>query len=100
MTNKEWNEKYPFLKVIGFSGELLSDEYSWIDCMPEVWQESFGVQLCDDLAAAIKEDNVEDFEILDLKEKWYALRIYTNCDSPKVNEVIEKYEKMSQCIGI
>ena len=98
MDNKELIEKYPFLKV--------DDPYSpnnwtncWLDDLEPGWRKAFGKELCEELAAAIKEDDCEDtFGFDQIKEKFAELRLYAHGYGKKTKEVLAKYEELSKYI--
>lgn len=87
--NKELLDKYPFLK----SGE---DDFTWYDAIPEGWRIAFGEKLIEDIDAVIKRDNLTDFKILDIKEKYGTLRIYCSGASQGIYDVIDKYDALSE----
>lgn len=134
LRNKELIEKYPFLMPTNrWTGEVPDDydyTYTEIDAMPEGWMAAFGMQLCDDLKAALIADEAERTEtpeerrkvagwhrtkmkdgdpddylhtwkFVQLKEKYGSLRIYCNFYTPRVDDVIHKYDLLSEtiCIG-
>ena len=85
MTNEEIREKYPFL--------VTSKDTTWLNSIPEGWYELV-LDLCRDISFFV--DN--SFEIFDMKEKWYQLRIYHNSDDPRVEQLINEAEKESASI--
>jgi len=52
-------------------------------------------KLCEDLEIIIKEDNVKDFEVVQVKEKFGGLRFYTNGSNGLIDNVIHQAEKES-----
>lgn len=98
--NKALCEKYPFLtlKVDDCDNPIEPDyEFTWLDSMPDGWRKAFGLQMCEELKAALIEDNMlEDYEIVQIKEKYGGLRWYDNGHSEKVGDIIEKYEELSE----
>lgn len=74
---------------------LSDDNLQWFELMPSGW-ECLKKPLIEELSAAVESaGEAETFEIYDLKEKWFSLRIYHNSNSPEVEAVIRKYEKLS-----
>ena len=111
--NKELVKKYPFLviKINPWTEEALYKkdydyEYIWWDDIPKGWKEAFGEQMCDELLEILKEaDYVNEYKILQIKEKFGSLRIY-DCGVPesiqdKYNAWLNKYEELSEntCIN-
>lgn len=83
--NKELVKKYPFLLIrTSWDGRVIEDEdvsyeYTWYDDIPEGWAKAFGKQMLDELLAILKEGNcLNDYQILQIKEKWGFLHWYSN----------------------
>lgn len=71
-------------------------EYTELDGMEPGWRTAFGKQMCDDLKAALKKAGcLYSWRILDIKEKWGGLRLYSNFSPKEVDDVINKYEALS-----
>ena len=88
-------EKYPFLKIT--NGQ---SKFPMIDLeLPDGWIKLF-YQMCDDLKEQlIKENLLDSFRIIQAKEKYNYLRVYTNTDcSNEVLVILRKYENMSHFI--
>ena len=102
--NKELIEKYPFIKVdeAKWWNPIRKDYdigFTWLDDLEPGWYKAFGIDLCEDLAKAIKEDGCEDtFEFLQIKEKYASLRLYAAGYGDKTKEVLAKYEELSKYI--
>lgn len=110
---KEWVEKYPFLR---FKDNRYCPwqnteeiENCWMFNLPVGWQNGFGVQMCDELMAALGK-YADDFIIIQLKEKYNSIRLYwdwadkdyTDEESKEmkaINDMIDniicKYEEIS-----
>ena len=92
-------KKYPFLNPLqnlqtkGF--HLCFYTYSLLDCMPKGWNKAFGLQMAKEIKQWLKEHNVTDYEVTDVKEKWGRLHWYDNGPSQLYGDVIAKYEIMS-----
>lgn len=108
MTNKELCKKYPFLmaSVDDMFGEPIpfeerSYENNWIEDIPRGWWEAFGIQMCEELLQILKKNNcIEDFYFLQIKEKFGCLRFYPK-EIPKEDSLRyyhweRKYEKLSK----
>lgn len=107
MNNKELCQKYPFLvlKTDYWTGRELSEdeidyEHTWWDDIPTGWAKAFGEQMCDELLEILKEgDYVDDYHIIQIKEKFGGLRWYDD-GVPAIiydeyNEWLRKYEGLS-----
>ena len=120
--NKELCEKYPFLIPSNrWSGKRITDccgldgeegywpgepeehpEYDWsyteLDEMPFGWKKAFGEQICEEIMQELVEhDCVDQYRILDIKEKYGSLRWYDSGGTEKIyNEIIPKYEALSE----
>ena len=108
MTNEELGRKYPFLilKTDYWTDRELSEdeidyEHTWFDDIPTGWAKAFGVQMCDELLEILKKGNcVDDYRIIQIKEKFGALRWYDNGILPSIsdeyNAWLRKYEDLSE----
>lgn len=90
---------YPFLnplqnlKTKGF--HLCFYTYSLLDCMPEGWNKAFGLQMAKEIKHWLKEHNITDYQVTDVKEKWGRLHWYDNGPTQLYGDVVVKYEIMS-----
>ncbi len=90
MTTSELTKKYPFLKI-------KNSKHTWADDLEPGWKIAFGDELWEDLSNAIKKDQCEDvFELVQIKEKFGALRIYAFGHGDNVRDVLAKYEELSR----
>ena len=100
----DWlTEEYPFLKfdetetilyVPSSSGQILT--VTWLDQMPRGWRIAFGIDLCKDLKEALIKDNALDkYKIVQIKEKYGGLRWYDNWSTNEICKVLNKYEELS-----
>lgn len=119
--NKRLCERYPFLIPWNrWSGKLITEcaagekgywagnpdelpeynyEYTELDDLPDGWRKAFGAQLCEDLRNALIEDgDLDRWRIVQLKEKYGAMRLYDNGykEGSRVPEIIDKYERISE----
>lgn len=110
---KEWVEKYPFLR---FKDNRYCPwqnteeiESCWMFNLPVGWQNSFCVQMCDELMAALGK-YADDFIIIQLKEKYNSIRLYwdwadkdyideeskeMNAINDMIDNIIRKYDEIS-----
>jgi hypothetical protein len=108
MANKKLIKEYPFLLPRNrWTGEVCKDydySYTELDAMPAGWRKAFGLQMCKEIKEELVKFNyLNDYRILDIKEKYGSLRWYDNgfpADS-KIPEIIYKYEMLSEitCIN-
>jgi len=104
--NKKLVEKYPFLLPRDWNDEELKDyAYSWtlMDEIPRGWRIAFGELLFDELKKECERVNyLNDLRLVQLKEKFGGLRIYTNGEpeGSNINDIIEKYSLLSENICI
>lgn len=93
--NKELCKRYPFLKC--------DDEYesTWADDMPQGWWDAFGEMMCDEIKKElIRCRFLDEYEIIQIKEKWGMLRWYDNGipEDCKVWDIISNYSTLSENI--
>ena len=103
--NKKLIDKYPWLiPRYVWSGEIVEDyDYTWheLNGMGEGWWKAFGEMLCEEIQIELERcECVNEFRIMQCKEKFAELRIYTgglpiDC---KVGEIIDKYSVLSEHI--
>lgn len=82
------NIRFPFLIP-----KHLNITHSWYYSIPEGWRKAFGIQLCKELKAAIKQS--DNIHITDIKEKFGELNIYCYGGSDEIQDIIHKYEYIS-----
>ena len=99
--------KYPFLiSRYDWSGEIIEDyDYTstYLDDIPVGWKIAFGEMMCEEIKQELVRFNyLDDFRIVQAKEKYGQLRIYTNGEpiGCKVQEIIDKYSVLSENICI
>ena len=113
--NRKLCEEFPFLIPWNrWSGKLITDcangekgywpkdqdaipkykyDYTELDDMPTGWRKAFGIQMCRDLKDALKRENdLNRWRIVELKEKFGALRIYDN--GTKISSKVPLLERM------
>lgn len=83
--------EYPFLKM-SEDGLL-----TWLDAFEPGWQKAFGINFCEELKEAlIKDDKLNEFEFVEIKEKYGMLDIFAKGFGDYSEKVISKYEELSQ----
>jgi hypothetical protein len=108
--DRDWNEKYPFLRVKDNSTcPWCTENDCWINELPNGWINAFGKQMCDELLNVLGK-YADDFIIEQLKEKfgeirlyWYwKNRAYTGQEVDEIGDIgynidniIDKYTKIS-----
>lgn len=92
--NRALIKKHPWLAI------REDDDYvTWLDIMPPGWYKAFGLQMVEDIQKALDREPKQlrgSFQIIDVKEKYGSLRVYTVPYIEGVEEMIAKYENMSQ----
>lgn len=99
--------KYPFLiPRYDWSGEIVKDyDYTstYLDDIPVGWKIAFGEMMCEEIKQElIRCDYLDEFRIVQAKEKFGGLRIYTNGEPVgcKVQQIIDKYSALSENICV
>ena len=99
--------KYPFLLPrYDWSGEIIEDyDYisTYLDDIPIGWKKAFGEMMCEEIKQELARCNyLDEFRIVQAKEKFGGLRIYTNGEpiDCKVQQIIDKYSTLSENICI
>lgn len=103
--NKALVERYPFLlpRNVWTDEVVESYNYSWtlFDEIPKGWRDCFGIQLCEDLRAAlVKINKLYTFRFDQIKEKYGSLRLYSNWVTDEISEILMKYEHLSEHVCI
>ena len=98
--NKKLITKYPWLATRDWKTGLPEDNrYRYIslwDEIPEGWIRAFGEQMCDEIEAALEEDNIQnDVYVEQAKEKYGQLRIYMSGNTKSLN-IIDIYSRISE----
>ena len=97
--NKKLIEEYPFLKIDDNCDTI---DYTWLDYMPIGWRIAFGEQLCKEIKEElIKNNELDSYKIIQIKEKFGGLRWYDNSGLPGMQFIVAKYEALSEktCIN-
>ena len=64
--------------------------------MPEGWYKAFGKEFTKELIDKLEKENYfDDFEIIQIKEKYGGLRIYIGSAPESIHQLIDKYEDLS-----
>ena len=75
---------------------LFLPSYTELDAMESGWRKAFGIQMCKDIRIQlIKERKLFKWRIVQLKEKFGGIRLYSNFASDELYDVIDKYEQIS-----
>ena len=93
--NKRLVEEYPFLMPRDYSGEPIEGydyEYTLMDAMPEGWRKAFGDALLKELKEElVKSGLLDEYRIVQIKEKYGELRWYDNGNTRKGHDILTKY---------
>lgn len=89
-------------KVVDWFDEKVLDKilflpsYTELDAMEPGWRKAFGIQMCKDIRKQlIKEKKLFKWRIVQLKEKFSGMRLYSNFASDELYDIIDKYEEIS-----
>ena len=101
MKNKRLIKKYYWLMPLNaWTGKPLKDyDYTWIEwgwC--KGWDKTFGQMYMDELGAAIEKSGQKNYRIVQIKEKFGQARLYDNGGGREVEDIISKYEIISENI--
>ena len=100
MTNKELIKLYPFLRLRNTVTNEPAPEwvdFTILDDMPQGWRDSFGIKMCEEIKELlIKENNFEEYQVMQVKEKFGELRWYGNYVSQELSKILDKYTKLSR----
>jgi hypothetical protein len=77
MTSKELIKKYPWLQLRNvWTNEIVDDELTWLDDLPEGWRKTFGLQMVEELDQILRKANYQDkYKITQIKEKWRRIKM-------------------------
>ena len=108
--NKELLEKFDWLTPrIHWNGEKITDcieevdydyTYTLLDEFPTGWRFAFGWEMINEINDVISECNLKDFYPIQIKEKYGSLRFYTTYTTESIDNIIKKYEDMSERICV
>lgn len=94
--------RYFWYKTISWVNEQILDRicilpsYTELDAMESGWRKAFGIQMCKDIRKQlIKEKKLFKWRIVQLKEKFSGMRLYSNFASDELYNIIDKYEEIS-----
>lgn len=102
--NKKLIEEYPFLLPrVAWTDEVIANydyEYTVLDMLPDGWRLAFGNEMLKELREILVKGNcLDSYRIVEIKEKFGALRWYsTGYDDDlyeKIRDWENKYERMS-----
>lgn len=91
---KRMIDDFPFL------AKEEEDEFPMIDVdLPSGWFECF-ILMCKDLREAIAREGIEDYYLIQVKEKYDMMKCYPNKSIPVLDEILTKYQQMSYYICV
>ena len=73
-------------------------EYTWLDYVEEGWKTIF-LEMCEEIQSVLEYEAL-DFRIIDIKEKYGEMRVYTSGVNDKIISIIEHYREMSKYVCI
>lgn len=100
ITNKELIKLYPFLRIRNWLTNEPAPEwvdFTMLDDMPPGWRDSFGIKMCEEIKELlIKENKFEEYQVMQIKQKFGELRWYGNYTSPELSKILDKYTELSR----
>ncbi len=123
--NKRLCSRYPFLTPRNVFSGLVDDDYDYsysaLDAMPDGWRRAFGIEMMEDIRKALlkaqelnpgggyKECDyttnydstktvpyLEGYHPIQIKSKWGSLRWYDNGAPDGLEDIIQRYEDLSE----
>lgn len=98
LKNKKLCKRYPWLYPVDWRGKKYKDyDYSY-HTLDDVkgWWKCFGEMMCEELLVALKKaHHVNDFHILECKEKYGEMVLVPTYFNEEINRIISKYELIS-----
>lgn len=94
--NRKLHKKYSWF----YKSEDADYSFSDLDLIPPGWSKAFGEMLLEDIDKVLKENDIEDFQIIDIKEKWGRLDVFTSPYTKEIDDVLSVYEDISTCTCI
>lgn len=94
--------KYPFLVPRDSNGVEVKDfDYEYLSLeIPEGWYRLF-LQMCEDIKPILEKENcLDDFYFVQVKEKYNHLICYSNIRIKEIQDVLSKYEVMAQYVCV
>lgn len=97
-------KRYSFLKPsLGYGCDMHYNpkgykyhyEETWLDGLPKGWRKAFGLKICEELRKVIKDYNLKDYTIDQVKEKFGGLCWYDDGGNDETYKIIIKYEELS-----
>ena len=110
MRNSEWDSEdhnrylytfYKFIRVESHTDDFENPHTQMVN-MPIGWRKSFGMDFLNEVAYVLNKKVVANneekysFRITCIKEKFGELRVYTNLHFKELDNVFEKYRKLSR----
>ena len=95
MSDKELIKEFPF--IVDSDDTLFTEAgFTFLDDMPQGWKQAFGIELCKTLKSVLEHyGELEEYKVLQVKEKYGTLRWYDNSTNPEVCKVVSYFEKLS-----
>lgn len=70
--------------------------YTWLDDIPSGWRNSFIMDMLKEIKAQLKKENaLNEYSVIQTKEKYGSLRWYDN-GSKEIADIVKKYEEISE----
>lgn len=100
--NKALIKEFPFLLPRNrFSGKVSEDyDYSYTEIdmgFPEGWFKAFGMEMLREIKAELVKINyLEDYRVMQIKEKYGSLRWYDSSSTKEIVSIVSKYARLSE----
>lgn len=100
--NKTLLTKYPFLIYKNNYNHFVAVDtykYTMLDDCPEGWKKLF-LDMCEEIRIHLEKNSVENFQFIQVKEKYGALRVYCTYCPQELHNIIDKYEDLSEYVCV
>lgn len=98
MTDQELIMKYPWIRAVEFRNEPVPTNIWAFPEIPEGWRASFIEDMCAEIDAELQTWTQlarDNYYLIQVKEKYGTLRWYDSTETPKLEQIITKYEQIS-----
>lgn len=100
--NEQLIKDFPFLRCRNvFTGKYIYEdgmnESTWLGAVPDGWRDIF-IDMCKEINIEynkLTDEQKEMFQIVEVKEKYGALRVYCKSYTKEVGYIIDKYMRLS-----
>lgn len=97
--NREWFWSEEESEYNGYYKNVEEDYMlTWLDMIPDGWRLAFGLDMVEELDKEIKKWScLDQFIIMDIKEKWGTLRVDISAEpvGSNIHDILDKYVELS-----